>query len=59
VFKPRIGKVIIIMPSRSNDALFRTLTATAADGIIVIDERGLIGSITPPAKGCSATPRTR
>src|SRR5215469_6211117 len=31
------------MPSRSNDALFRTLTATAADGIIVIDERGLIG----------------
>jgi two-component system sensor kinase FixL len=43
VFKPRIGKVIIIMPSRSNDALFRTLTATAADGIIVIDERGLIG----------------
>lgn len=31
------------MPSRSTDALFRTLTATAADGIIVIDERGLIG----------------
>src|SRR5262245_17962535 len=37
------AKQKFIMPSRSNDALFRTLTATAADGIIVIDERGLIG----------------
>ena len=37
------GKVERLMPSRSNDALFRTLIATAVDGIIVIDERGLIG----------------
>src|SRR5882724_11924181 len=29
--------------ARSTDALFRTLIATAVDGIIVIDERGLIG----------------
>ena len=31
------------MPARTHDdALFRTLIATAVDGIIVIDERGTV-----------------
>ena len=42
---------------RASEARFRILSETAADVVILIDERGTIAYASPSSHACSATPR--